>query len=225
LSKPVPIGEGETMRRLLMALTLALIALPAWAQTETAWCDSPTATDDQTIQGCTTLIQTGNDTAANMSSHYDNRAFAYNNKGLYDLAIADENQALVLNPDNSNAYMNRGMAYYSKDLLDQAIADYDQSIARKPNAAAAYNNSGNAFTYNDRGLAYAHKGLFDKALADYAQAMALAPRLLSPYNNRAALYEKTGDRDKAIADYRTALSIDPGNDDAKSGLARLRVAP
>jgi tetratricopeptide (TPR) repeat protein len=213
------------MRRLLMALTLALIALPAWAQVQTDWCDSPTATDDQTIQGCTALIKSGNDKGAKLSAEYDNRAFAYNDKGLNDLAIADENQALALNPGNSNAFMNRGLGYYGKGLYDQAIADYNRSIALKPNAEAAYNNSGNAFAYNDRGLAYERKGELDKALADYAQAIALAPRFTSPYDNRAVIYEKTGAHAKAIADYRMALSIDPGNQPAKTGLARLGVKP
>jgi tetratricopeptide (TPR) repeat protein len=219
-------GEGETpMRRLLMALTLALIALPAWAQTQTDWCASPTATDDQTIQGCTVLIKSGNDTGAKLSAEYDNRAFAENNKGLNDQAIADENQALALNPDNSNAYMNRGLSYYAKSLYDQAIADYTRSISLKSNTEAAYNNSGNAFAYNDRGLAYGRKGQLDKAIADYTQAMALAPRFVLPYNNRAMVYEKSGARAKAIADYRAALSIDPANKDAKAGLGRLGVAP
>jgi hypothetical protein len=68
------------MRRILVALATAMLALPAWAQTQTAWCASPTATDDETIAGCTTLIDSGQEPPANLSSDYDNRGFAYTNK-------------------------------------------------------------------------------------------------------------------------------------------------
>jgi tetratricopeptide (TPR) repeat protein len=219
--------ESEKMHRLLIGLTLALIALPAWAQTpqQRDWCASPTATDDQTIDGCNALIQSGQEPPANLSVDYDNRAFAEVNKGLNDQAITDENQSLALNPNNANGYINRGDAYDHKHLYDEAIADFTRAMGLTPNTAAAYNNTGNAFAYNDRGLAYGHKGLYDQAFADYAQAIAISPRFVAPYDNRAALYEKTGSHDQAVANYRTALGIDPNDQEAKNGLARLGAAP
>jgi tetratricopeptide (TPR) repeat protein len=213
------------MRGIPIALTLALIALPAWAQTQTDWCASPTATDDQTIEGCTALIQSGREPPASLSVDYDDRGFAEVNKGLNDQAIADETQSLALNPASANAYINRGDAYDHKGLYDLAIADFTQAMGLKPNTAAAYSNPGNAFAYNDRGLAYAHKGLYDRAFADYAQAIAISPRFAAAYDNRAALYEKTGSHDRAVADYRTALTILPNDQEGKNGLARLGAAP
>jgi tetratricopeptide (TPR) repeat protein len=213
------------MRRLLIALTMALIALPALAQTQTDWCASPSATDDQTIAGCNALIQSGRETAVALASDYNNLAEAFNDQNLSDQALAAANQSLALNGSSASAYTNRGLAYYGKGLDDLAIADFDRAIALAPDASAGSNDSGNAFAYNDRGLAYARKGLTDKAVADYSQAIAFEPRYAKAYFNRGLAYEKTGHRDMALADYRTATTIEPDNTRMKAALDRLAGAP
>ena len=160
----------EDMRGLLIGLALALAAPAAWAQTQQQhdWCYSPTATDDQTIDGCTGLIEAGHETATNQAAAYDNRAYAYRNKGLPDQAIADENQALALNPNDANGYNIRGNAYDDKGLYDQAIADYNRTIALQPDNAGAYFN---------RGDTYAKMGRRDAAAADYRAALKIDPTL------------------------------------------------
>src|SRR5665213_1919406 len=199
-------GGGKGMRGLLIGVALALVSGPAMAQTQQQrdWCFSPTATDDETVDGCTALIQSTQVTPANKAAAYSNRGVAYSSKGLYDQAIADETQALALNPNNSGGHDIRGNAYRHKGLYDQAIADYTQSIALKPNYAASYNDSGNATAYIDRGIAYKDKGLYDQAIADYTQAIALKPDdddFAIAYFQRALAYEKKGLRDEAVTDY------------------------
>ena len=44
-------------------------------------------------------------------------------KGDYDRAIADFDQAIQLKPDYADAYYNRGIAYHDKGDYDRAIAD------------------------------------------------------------------------------------------------------
>ena len=94
------------MRRIWIGLALALVSAPASAQTpqQRDWCFSGTASDDQTIDGCTAVIQSSRETSANQALAYDDRGFAYENKGLNDQAIADETQALALNPNSASAY-------------------------------------------------------------------------------------------------------------------------
>ena len=92
----------------------------------------------------------GSGAPGNLWADYDNRAFAYVNKGLFDQAIADENQSLALDPANANGYMNRCNAFLAKANFDAAIADYTRSVALKPNTQSAYNNSGGALAYADR---------------------------------------------------------------------------
>ena len=215
------------MRGLFIGLALALVAAPALAQTQQQhdWCYSPTATDDQTIDGCTALIGSGRESTVGQAAAYDARAFAYNNKGLYDQVIADEYQSLALNPNSANAYNDRGSAYYHKGFYDQAIADFTRSIALKPDTAGAYNNNGNAFAYSNRGDAYRLKGLYDPAIADYSQSIALKADFTQAYTGRAAAYESKGMRDQAVADYRAALKIDPSLRLSLDGLTRLGATP
>jgi tetratricopeptide (TPR) repeat protein len=165
------------MRAILIGLALALVAPAALAQTQQQrdWCFSPTATDDQTIEGCTALVQSPQQSPTVKAAAYDARGFAYINKGLYDRAIADETDALALNPNSSSAYNNRGIAYDNKGLYDQAIADDTRAIALKSDAASAYN--GNADSYINRGIAYERRGLRDQAIADYRAALKINPNL------------------------------------------------
>jgi tetratricopeptide (TPR) repeat protein len=158
------------MRGLWIGLALALASGAASAQTpqQRDWCFSPTATDDQWIEGCTAVIQSGRETTVNQAAAYDNRGSAYDNKGLYDQAIADGTQSLGLNPNSANAYNLRGYSYDDKGLYDQAIADYTRAIALKPDRADATLM---------RGLAYEKKGLRDPAIADYRAALKIKPSL------------------------------------------------
>ena len=158
------------MRGLCIGLALALVFGPARAQTQQQrdWCYSPTATDDQTIDGCTALIQSARSTSRAKAAAYDNRGFAYEDKGLNDQAIADENQSLALNPNSANAYDNRGIAYDNKGLYAQAIADYTRAITLKPDFAGPHDN---------RAIVYEKMGLRDQAVADYRAALKVKPSL------------------------------------------------
>ena len=114
------------------------------------------------------MIQSGQESTANLAVAYNNRGNAYNAKGLYDQAISDFNQAIALTPDDAVAYNGRGLAYYYKKLYDQAIADHTKAITLKPDYAVAYYNRGNA---------YYSKGLRDQAIADLRAALNLNPQM------------------------------------------------
>ena len=155
------------MVRSLSGLILAVIATPALSQVEQnlSWCSSH-ATDDQVIAGCSALIDSGyGDRIAQAIEHF-NRGNAYENKQAYDLAIADYDQAIGLNPNYAYAFANRGIAYRRKQAFDRAIADYDQAIKLNPGYAMAFYN---------RALAYKAKQNYDRALADVEQFIRLDP--------------------------------------------------
>ena len=99
-------------------------------------------------------------------------------KGEYDNAIADYNEALRLDPEHAIAYHNRGLAWSQKAKYDNAIADYDNAIRLDPKYATAYEN---------RGFALGVTGAYGKAIADYNEAIRLQPKLASNYNSLAWL--------------------------------------
>jgi tetratricopeptide (TPR) repeat protein len=204
------LGAWNSLKRLGVSAPFASAASAQTPQ-QRDWCNSPTAADDQRIEGCSALIQSAQETSATKAVAYATRGAAYVHKGLYDQAIADYTQAIALKPDDA-AYQGRGMAYRGKFLHDQAIADFAQAIAFKPDDADAYNN---------RGLAYIEGGLYDQSIADFTRAIALKRGFAQFHYNRAFAYDVKGHhRDQAVADYRAALKINPNLQAARDGLKR-----
>src|ERR1700761_9375824 len=118
---------GGAMRALLFGLAFASIGLPALAQTQQQhdWCFSPSATDDQTIEGCSAVIGSPTE-ATNQAGAWRNRGLSHDNKGLYDQAIADFTHAIAIKPDFAEAFISRGVSYAHKREYDTAIGNFTQ---------------------------------------------------------------------------------------------------
>jgi tetratricopeptide (TPR) repeat protein/S1-C subfamily serine protease len=176
------------------------------------------------------------------SAFYNNRGNLYDEQGKPDLALADYNRAISLNPNHALAYYNRGNLYDDQGKPELALADFNQAISINPNDAIAYNNRGvlyddqgkvelaladynkviainpnNAIAYYNRGSLYYDQGKPGLALADYNQAISLNPNYADAYNNRGVLYEEQGKVELALADYNRAIALNPNNADAYIG--------
>jgi tetratricopeptide (TPR) repeat protein len=110
----------------------------AQSRQETEWCGgrdsaSPNgkASPDQMIRGCTAEIQSGKRKGVVLSGAFTNRGSGYANKGDYDRAIQDYDQAIKLDPKNAYALLNRGIAKVRKG--DKAGGEADQAAARRIN--------------------------------------------------------------------------------------------
>jgi tetratricopeptide (TPR) repeat protein len=66
-----------------------------------------------------------------------NRGKEWAAKGEFDLALADYDQALALNPKHADAYYHRGMVWGAKGDVDRAIADFDRAIELNPGPGLA----------------------------------------------------------------------------------------
>jgi Tfp pilus assembly protein PilF len=117
------------------------------------------------------------------------RGNAYFEKGDWDKAIAEYDQAIQLWPGFADAYSNRGSTYHNKGDYDQAIADFDRAIQIKPDEAALYNK---------RGYAYYGKSDYDRAITDYDRAIQVQPDYDPAYSNRGLAYYGKGDYERAI---------------------------
>ena len=60
---------------------------------------------------------------------YAARGSMYQSQGDNDLAIADYNEILRIEPKADYTLFSRGIAYREKGDLDQAIADYTAALA------------------------------------------------------------------------------------------------
>src|SRR5262249_53722668 len=195
----------------------AAVAVMRAVQT-TAGADLQTGEDesgDVAIAACTRVIASGRYSGNNLATLYSNRGVEYAKKGDLDRAIADEDQAIKLNPKYTSAYNNRGLAWKAKGDLDRAIADYDQAIKLDPKYTSAYNN---------RGLAWRAKGDLDRAIADVDQAIKLDPELSSAYYIRAIALEGKGDLQRALSDFKKFTELDPSDPDGLAAVARVTKA-
>lgn len=156
---------------------------------------------DVVIEGCTAVIQSGQDTPQRLSTAFDNRGVAYRLKGEYERALQDYEQAIYLNPGNANAYNNRGIIYRIKGNYDRAIADYDQAIwLRSGDFPAAFYN---------RALAHVDKSEYDRALTDFNIVLRFdAKNALALYARGLTLLRK-GDAEAGEADIAAAKAINP----------------
>ncbi|HEV2666090.1 MAG TPA: tetratricopeptide repeat protein, partial [Blastocatellia bacterium] len=157
---------------------------------------------DRAIDLATTLSP-GSVAANHIGVIVPEAAVIHYNRGVirYDLhdwdgAIADFDEALMLNPHRVMALIKRGNARFNKGDLDEAINDFNQAIRLDPRSVIAWNN---------RGLAWQNKGKLDAALSDYARALELDPRLTVALNNRAGIKHDRGDLRGALNDYNRAI--------------------
>jgi len=60
------------------------------------------------------------------------RGIQFMQEGLYEKALASYEQALEIDPGNSNAHVARGAAYANKQLLESAIHEFDIALQSEP---------------------------------------------------------------------------------------------
>jgi tetratricopeptide (TPR) repeat protein len=167
-------------------------------------CNS--ANPDARITGCTALIeanlltkiQAGLLPPEKLSVIYGNRGFSYEQKGDFDHAIQDFNEAIHLNPNDEDAYEVRGLAFKMKGDQDHAVQDFSKAIQLKPAFEKAF---------YDRGNAYINMGDFDRAIQDLDEAIRLKPTDAHALNNRGTAYTRKGDYVRAIQDYTAAIRL------------------
>jgi tetratricopeptide (TPR) repeat protein len=166
------------------------------------WCYGATATNDQTIQGCAAMIQSGQYTGSKLASAYANRGFGYIGNHQYDLAIQDLNEAIRLNPRDPQSFDNRGHAYYEKGQYELAIQDCNEAIRLNPRQPMFHHN---------RGMTYVELEKWDDAIKDYDQAIALNPKYAQAYHDRSLARRKRGDVKGADADLAKARQLRPNS--------------
>ena len=178
--------------------------------------------------------------------HSDGEALAYVNRGVayrkdhakYDLAKADFNKAIAIDPNYALAYINRGAVHTKEGEYGLALGDYKEALElltdddsskvkvyrnraliylkqKKYNLAMDdYNSALNinpnfAEAYNARGMLYAIRGDNNLALADFDKAIVINPKFFEAYNNRGSICRKLGFYDLALANFNKALGINP----------------
>ncbi len=147
-------------------LAIAACLVFAWQAKadDIAACNN--ANPEVKIFGCSAIIDAGTEAPEAIATAHFNRGLAYHAKRELDLAIADYDRAIALNPEFAEAYNYRGKAYFQKGNHDGAMPDLDRAIELKPEYAEAYAN---------RGLVLGWQRKKESAAADFREVLALRP--------------------------------------------------
>jgi tetratricopeptide (TPR) repeat protein len=158
------------------------------------------------IEACSRAINTTGWHYDNLAWAYAHRGDAYRLKGETDLAIADYDQAIRLEPHRSINHHNRGLAYQAKGDLDRAIANYSEAISRWN----LRKNTSKGEYLSHRADAYKEKGDLALAMADYNAAIKVSSHDSDLYYNRGLMFKTMNQPDRAIADFTRAIAeFDP----------------
>ena len=160
---PVRIVQMTARVRFVAFLAAALAAgvlSPAVSADSAADCFSEDI--ERRIEGCTALIDRGDERSGDLSLAYAMRALAYSLKGRYEQAIPDYDTAIRMRPDFAVALNNRAWAYYRWGKAAQGLADVEKSLELSPTSAHAFDT---------RAHIRQTLGEYEAALRDYDRAM------------------------------------------------------
>jgi tetratricopeptide (TPR) repeat protein len=122
------------------------------------------------------------------------------NKGQFDEAIREFDQALQLEPRSPWALADRGMARMWKDDSELARQDFDAAAAIDPR---------NPVVSGGRGMLALRAGRPDEAVADFTESLKERPDNFFALGWRAEAYQRSGDADKALTDSAAVIRLRP----------------
>ncbi|MEI9814587.1 MAG: tetratricopeptide repeat protein [Acidobacteriota bacterium] len=125
------------------------------------------------------------------------RGNAYKNLRQGGKAVADWNQAIQLDANDTAAYTARGTFYQASGDTAKALADLEQSLRLTPTVDGFF----------QRGQLYATLGQYDKALRDYDQAIAERRDAPYVYLARSAAKKALGDEEGSQRDAARAAEL------------------
>ena len=184
---------------ILFVAAMQMTSALAQTQEEEDWCYEE-STDDQTIQGCTAVLQAARTAPEALAAAYFNRAVAYSNKGEHDRALADYDHAIRLNPGDAANFNGRCWERAILNQLAPALADCNESLRLQPD---------DANTLDSRGFTYLKMGDYDRAITDFDAALTKAPKESGTLFARGVARLRKGDQEGGNADVAAAKALDP----------------
>lgn len=148
---------------------------------------------------CTRLIESGWLTKRDLAQVYNNRGVAHWRLDRFDLALADYERSLAINPDDPETYVNKGNAHVFREEHMAALASYGQAVIIDPKHPLAHRNMGNALLEIKE---------FPAALKSYELAIAATPNESAPYYLRGHLLMEMKRYREAVADFDAILRLD-----------------
>lgn len=206
--KPMTAQQRKQLKMILATLGVIAIGAVAWgvytyiadapqraqAQFDAAELFMGPAQYGKAITGFTRAIQTWNQ----MPEAYVERGIAHHFLKEDELALADFDTALQMNPSLARAFAARGSIFRDRGDDARAVEEYSKSIQAKPNVDA----------YFERGQIYEKQGHHKEAIDDYDLAVEYLRDAPHVYRARAFSKANIGDTEGAQSDRAMARSLE-----------------
>jgi tetratricopeptide (TPR) repeat protein len=148
----------------------------------------------------------------NASKWHMDRGRAFERDGRPDLALAEFERALALEPESTDAHFGAAIALGSLGRLDEAIDHYKRVVVKRRDDAEALNNLGSLL---------ARRGRMEEAIAAFSLAVRARPSAVLYRENLAHALLLAHRYQEAVAHLREVVRQDPA---ARNAAAALREA-
>jgi tetratricopeptide (TPR) repeat protein len=122
-----------------------------------------------------------------------------------ELAIADANKAIAIDPNYEWPYRILGIIHRARSEFDEAINDFTSAIKTDPNKPDDYRLRAGVFVL---------KSDYDSAILDLSKLIELHADDAEAFRSRANTYALKGDYDHAIQDFSKLIDLHPDDDHA-----------
>ena len=197
-------GDDGFLKRDIALQSIALGRDPALASARIARAGAELATTqwDSAIADLSAVIQTRpseQQAPGMLESAFLMRSEVYEKKRLYTLAIADDTQAISIDPANSVPWNGRCWHRAIIGELTSALADCDQALLLSPNSA---------MVLDSRAFVYLKMRDYGAAITGYQAALQRSPRQAGSLYGLGLAKQAAGEAG-AEGDFATATKIDP----------------
>ncbi len=183
--------QGWRHRQAVLAILAGIII---FASVLVTWHQLDYWKDNLSLYRHTLQVTTGNYLILN------NYGIALAEKGRFEDAILQYQEALRAWPKSATAHVNWGAALAHQGKFPEAIGHYTEALRLIPDYALAHGNMGRAL---------AQIGRIDEAIAHYKEALKIDPSLADVHLNLAILLLKKGQHGQALQHYQMVLQLDP----------------
>ncbi len=135
-------------------------------------------------------------------------AFAYQDQGRFDLAVAEFQKTANLEPPSADLLIDWGLAYDALNQPDMALAKFLQAAGKEPSA----------HVYTQIGYIFAKQSRWKEANQAFDTAERIDPNFAITFMYKGQVHLANNEFPAAIADFEHALQLDPKLEPARQAL-------
>ena len=136
-------------------------------------------------------------------------AYAYQEEGRNDLAVAEFQKTAELSPPTADLLLDWGLAYDGLNQPEKALEKFRQAAAVQPSA----------HVYTQIGYIYAKRSAWREAMEAFDTAQKLDANFAYTYMYKGQVHLATNEPAAAVAEFQHALKLDSSLVPARQGLA------